>query len=253
MIQSVDRAAQILHLLAAGPPSLGLAEIARGTELAKPTVHGLLRTLEETKLVRQDPVSGRYSLGAAVLELSNAYLGGSPLRARSVMAADRLGTETDQTVWVVELVAERVIVVHHHLSPHEVVASLSVGASIPWHASAFGHAIAAHLPPDELTSLLRHPRRELTGRTLTGARDLRRRLSQVHKLGYAVEDQEASVGDAAVACAILDSLGRPVGAIGITGPVEELFDERLDPCHVRAVQRAANTVRRELVGAVAQR
>lgn len=253
MIQSVDRAAQVLHLLASGPPSLGLAEIARGTGLAKPTVHGLLRTLEGAKLVRQDSASGRYSLGAAVLELSNAYLGGSPLRARSVMAASRLSAETDQTVWVVELVGERIVVVHHHLAPHEVVASLAVGASIPWHASGFGQAIAAHLPAAELTELMRHPRQALTGRTVIAARELRRRLTLVAKQGYAVEDQEASVGDAAVASPVLDSEGLPVGAIGITGPVESLFDERLEPCHVRAVQRAANTVRRELVGALAPR
>ncbi len=253
MIQSVDRAARVLHLLASGPASLGLADIARGTGLAKATAHGLLRTLENTKLVRQDPVTGRYSLGVAVLELSNAYLGGSPLRARAVMAASRLSVETDEAVWVVELVAERIVVVHHHLSPNEMMASLNVGASIPWHATAFGQAIVAHLPADELTALLKRPRVALTGRTLTRVRELRNRLGEVARQGLAVENQEASVGDAAVAAPVLDHNGAPIGAIGIVGPAERILGEDCLPRQGAAVQRAANAVRKELLGSVAAR
>lgn len=255
MIQSVDRAARVLHLLASGPPSLSLGEIAQGTALAKATAHGLLRTLEQTKLVRQDPTTGRYSLGVAVLELSNAYLGGSPLRARAVLAASRLGSETGEKVWVTELVADRIVVVHHHLGAQEGIASLDVGASIPWYATAFGLAIAAHLPARELTALLSAaPRRALTGNTTTSARELRKRLAQITRDGVAVEDQESAVGDAAVAAAVLDAGSTPIGAIGITGPVERLFDqERTQVRHVPAVQRAANAVRKELVGAVVAR
>src|SRR6266576_299514 len=81
MIQSVQRAAQILAVLGSGTPRLGVTEIADRTGLAKPTVHGLLRTLEAHELVAQDPDTGKYSLGPGVLQLGNAYLDGSDLRA----------------------------------------------------------------------------------------------------------------------------------------------------------------------------
>ena len=57
MIQSVERAAQILGVLGSGTPQLGLTEIAGRVGLAKPTVHGLLRTLEAHDLATQDPDS----------------------------------------------------------------------------------------------------------------------------------------------------------------------------------------------------
>ena len=82
MIQSVQRAAQILAVLGSGTPRLGVTEIADRVGLAKPTVHGLLRTLEAHDLVAQDPDTGKYSLGPGVLQLGNAYLDGSELRAR---------------------------------------------------------------------------------------------------------------------------------------------------------------------------
>src|SRR6266704_1992620 len=84
MIQSVQRAAQILAVLGSGTPRLGVTEIADRVGLAKPTVHGLLRTLEAHELVAQDPDTGKYSLGPGVLQLGNAYLDGSDLRVRSL-------------------------------------------------------------------------------------------------------------------------------------------------------------------------
>ena len=63
MIQSVQRAAQILGVLGSGTPRLGVTEIAERVGLAKPTVHGLLRTLAAHDLVAQDPDTGKYSLG----------------------------------------------------------------------------------------------------------------------------------------------------------------------------------------------
>src|SRR6478735_5868061 len=112
MIQSVQRAAQILAVLGSGTPRLGVTEIADRVGLAKPTVHGLLRTLEAHELVAQDPDTGKYSLGPGVLQLGNAYLDGSELRARSAAWADRLARQSNEAVWVGVLSGRSVVVVH---------------------------------------------------------------------------------------------------------------------------------------------
>jgi len=102
-IQAVDRAAGILRALATGTPTLGVTEIADRIGLAKPTVYGLLRTLEYNGLVRQDPDSGKYSLGPGVLQLGNAYLAGSELRTRSMLRAAALARQVNEAVWVAVL------------------------------------------------------------------------------------------------------------------------------------------------------
>ena len=101
MIQSVQRAAQILAVLGSGTPRLGVTEIADRVGLAKPTVHGLLRTLEAHDLVAQDPDTGKYSLGPGVLQLGNAYLDGSELRARSLRWAESLAQRAEDYASVV--------------------------------------------------------------------------------------------------------------------------------------------------------
>ena len=179
MIQSVQRAAQILDVLGSGTPRLGVTEIADRLGLAKPTVHGLLRTLEAYALVAQDQATGKYSLGPGVLQLGNAYLDGSDLRARSLRWAEGLAQQAKEAVWIATLSGGRVIVLHHVFRPDNTVQILEVGAAIPWHACALGHAIVAFLPAGQRAQALGAALSPLTGRTKTTRAALTRALAQV--------------------------------------------------------------------------
>src|SRR3954464_1107958 len=89
-IQSVDRAARILKALASGPRRLGVSELADHLGMTRPTVHGLLQTLQAHGFVEQDRDSDKYQLGAGLLHLGNSYLDHNELRARSLVHAERL-------------------------------------------------------------------------------------------------------------------------------------------------------------------
>src|SRR6516225_2468165 len=235
MIQSVERAARILAVLGSGTPRLGVTEIAERVGLAKPTVHGLLRTLEKHDLVAQDPDTGKYSLGPAVLSLGNAYLDGSELRARSLLWAESLAQRANEAVWVASLSGSRVIVLHHVFRPDNTVQILEVGAAIPWHACALGHAIVANLPASQRAQALAADLAPLTGA-----------LAQVRSAGYAVENEEATVGDAGIAAPILGRDDGVAGAIGVVGAADRLLAAGTRDDLVRAVVAAARAVSRDL-------
>jgi DNA-binding IclR family transcriptional regulator len=221
--RAVDRAARMLLALASGTPRLGVSEISGLVDVPKPTVYAMLRTLERHGLVVQDVEGGKYSLGPAVLQLGNAYLDGSQLRARSSSWADLLARQTGEAVWVGVLSGRNVVVVHHAFRPDDLVQILEVGAAVPWHACALGHAIAASLDDDAQKELLAGPAQRLTGRTVTDPEALREGLAATRERGYAVEDQEATVGDAGLAAPVFDWSGRAVGALGVVGPAERLL------------------------------
>jgi DNA-binding IclR family transcriptional regulator len=246
MIQSVERAARILAVLGSGTPRLGVTEIAERVGLAKPTVHGLLRTLEKHGLVAQDDDTGKYSLGPAVLLLGNAYLDGSELRARSLLWAESLAQRANEAVWVASLSGSRVIVLHHVFRPDNTVQILEVGAAIPWHACALGHAIVANLPDAGRAAAMAADLAPLTGRTKTTRVALSRVLNQVRRQGYAVEDQEATVGDAGIAAPILGRDSVVAGAVGVVGAVDRLLVPATRDELVRAVQEAARAISRDL-------
>jgi len=137
-------------------------------------------------------------------------------------------------------------VLHHVFRPDNTVQILEVGAAIPWHACALGHAIVAYLPDAGRAAAMAGDLAPLTGRTKTSRVALGRALAQVRKQGYAVEDQEATVGDAAVAAPILGRAGAVAGAIGVVGAAERLLAPTARSELARAVTEAARAVSRDL-------
>jgi len=253
MTRAVDRAAQILLALASGTPRLGVSEISELVDVPKPTVHTMLRTLERHGLVVQESDGGKYALGPAVLQLGNAYLDGSQLRARSASWADLLARQTGEAVWVGVLSGHNVVIVHHAFRPDDLVQILEVGAAVPWHACALGHAIVAYADDDHQKALLAAPPARLTGRTVTEPEALRAALEAARERGYAIEDQEATVGDAGLAAPVFDWSGRVVGALGIVGPSERLLADDRQPRLADAVRSTARALSRDLGARAAQR
>jgi DNA-binding IclR family transcriptional regulator len=246
MIQSVARAAALLKTLGGDTPRLGVTELAERVCLAKGTVHGLLRTLEEEGLVEQDPETGKYQLGMALFQLGGTVLENHPLRRRSVFWADALANRTRQSARVGVLHGDRVVVVHHVFRPDDTVQILEVGASIPWNACALGKAIVATLPAGERDPLLDRPHERLTGSTLVGRNALEPALADIPAAGLAVEDQEAIVGEAGLAAPVFHAGGRVAGALGVTGPAERLTAGRGAEALQAAVRECARGLSRDL-------
>ncbi len=130
-IQSLERAAAMLRLLAGGGRQLGLSDIASSLGLAKGTAHGILRTLQQEGFVEQDSVSGRYQLGAELLRLGTTYLDVHELRARALVWTDDLARSSGESVYLGVLHQHGVLIVHHVFRPDDSRQVLEVGAMQP--------------------------------------------------------------------------------------------------------------------------
>jgi DNA-binding IclR family transcriptional regulator len=245
-IQSVDRAARILKALGSGPSRLGVTELSDRLGMAKGTVYGLLRTLERQEMVEQDPETGKYRLGPAMLQLGNAFLDNHELRSRSLLWADSLASRVGEAVRVGVLNGATMLIVHHVFRPDDSVQILEVGASIPWHACALGKAVVAYADDDERDALMREPLVPLTGRTITDPGRLADALAGVVADGIATEDQEAIVGEAEIAATVFDHRGHAVGAIGVVGSVDRLLPDGPMPALVAAVKETARGLSRDM-------
>jgi DNA-binding IclR family transcriptional regulator len=244
-IQSIDRAARILKALASGPRRLGVTELATRLELAPPTVHGLLQTLQANGFVEQDRDSGKYQLGAGLLQLGNSYLDLNELRGRSLVHAERLAARADAAVRVGVMHGADVIVVHHVFRPDATLQILEVGAQLPIHASAMGKAILAYAAPAVVDDLVAESLPRLTSRTL-GEKGLRTEFEAIRDNGVARERDEAVLGESSVAAPIFDHLGHAVGAIGVVGDTDRIVPRGPAKGIVAAVTEAARGVSREL-------
>lgn len=246
-VQSIERAAAILRLLAGGPRRLGLGEVAASLGLAKGTAHGILRTLQHVDFVEQDATTGKYQLGAALLHIGTSYLDVNELRSRSINWADALAARSGEAVRLGTPLEGRVLVVHHVFRPDDSLQTLDVGTLLPLHASSLGKVLLA-FGAAPLEEVLEFGLETYTRHTIVSPELLNRGLAEVREQGWAAEVQEMSMGEAGVAAAIRGHGGLVVGAIGLSGPVERICDSQGRPLPnlITLLREAARAVSRDL-------
>lgn len=254
-IQSIERAAAILRILATGARGLSLAEISRSLELPKGTVLGILRTLQHVGFVEQDTESGRYRLGGGMLSLGTRYLDGNELRTRALNWADSLASRSGESVRIGTLHKHQVLVVHHVFRPDASQQTLDVGSLLPLHATAIGKVLMAFDPlaaPEEDPAVIESggdpALASFTRHTVTSPAALERQLDEVRDNGWAWEAEELVDGEVSIAAPIRDRRGTTVGAIGVRGAVERLRENGGGPdmAQVSYVRDAARAISREL-------
>ena len=223
-IQSLERAAAMLRLLAGGERRLGLSDIASSLGLAKGTAHGILRTLQQEGFVEQDAASGRYQLGAELLRLGNSYLDVHELRARALVWTDDLARSSGESVYLGVLHQQGVLIVHHVFRPDDSRQVLEVGAMQPLHSTALGKVLSALRPGGAQRGAggrargVHRAHGDRAGRVRGGARP-----HPGARAGRA-DLEETWEGVASVAAPIHDRRRMPVGAVAITGAVERVCE-----------------------------
>jgi DNA-binding IclR family transcriptional regulator len=233
-VQSIERAAAILHVVAGADGTLGVTDIAAAVGLAKTTTHSLLRTLLLVGFVEQDRTTGHYNVGAGLLRLGTGHLDVNELRARSSNWADALAARSGHAVRLATLVGEEAVVVHHVFRPDDSAQVLEVGTALPARTTALGTVLRAFAAVPV----------RVTARPGGAAPE----LAEVRARGWAAERGEHRPGVGAIAAPVRGASGLVVAALGVGGPMSDLFDSRGHPRGqlVPLVTDAAHGVSREL-------
>jgi DNA-binding IclR family transcriptional regulator len=136
-----------------------------------------------------------------------------------------------------------VIVIHHEPRPDGSRQMPETGLTIPAHASALGKVLLAYQSRFHEAVLAKGPLRSLTGETLTDPDELAKELAEVLASGYAVEDEEAVLGEASIAVPVADRDGEVVAAIAVVMPASE---DPLPGSILTLLRETARNVSREL-------
>lgn len=248
-IQSIERAAAVLQLLGAAREPVALSEIAQTLALAKPTVHGIIRTLCDVGFVGQEHDTGRYLLTGRLATLGEG-LDPHLLRSRAMTWADGLAARTglEVQIGITGAVAgaaaapggvDTLEVLHHVFRPDGSPQRLRVGEHQPLHATALGLVLLAFAP--STARLHRLPMTRYTASTVVDREVLGRLVRAVRRQGWAHLDGGYRPDVAAIAAPIRHHLGVGVGAIAVVGPRERLLAADgvpLDPLRSHVVETA---------------
>lgn len=229
-LQTVDRAVAVLHLLSAnGSNGLRLVDVQGKLRLSKPTAHRLLMSLVSHGFVEQDDTSKRYRLGARLAVLAWSVQTRRPDLGRVAgPSAQRLAERSGDTVFVMARDGLEHVCVGRETGSFPIKAlTLDVGARRPLGIGAGGLAVLGAMPPDEARRALDSTGPKLKAFPLTSVEVIQRGAEQSRRLGYSVSDGQVATGVRAVAVAIRDARGVPIGSIGIAAIRSRMMPDRI--------------------------
>ncbi|WP_051899073.1 IclR family transcriptional regulator [Sciscionella sediminilitoris] len=215
---TMDKTFLILEKVAANGPRLPLARLQELTEIPKPTLYRMLRTMVEHGLVHNDG-SGTYRAGRRLFALAGmAYRQVSvPPETRRIMI--ELQERVPETVHVSVFRHRQLFYVEKLDAPHPYQMASQVGKSQAVHSSAIGKAVLAQLPAEEAEQLLSEvDLPAITETTIVDRAQLIGALPAIRGDGYALDDEEDEAGLRAIGSAVADETGYPVGGISLVAP-----------------------------------
>jgi IclR family acetate operon transcriptional repressor len=216
-VQSAARVLATFETLADHQP-VGVGALARLLDDDKSAVQRALMTLAEAGWIQRTPADpGRWEVTARVLALAHAAHLHTDLRERMRPTLQALRDDTGETAFLSVASGGQVVTVDVVESLQLVRAAPYLGLVVPPATSAAGQAILAHLPPEELVPFLDGP----------ASPALARRLAEVRRRGWSVNDQDVTAGARGVGAAILAPGGRPVASITISAPAERMPPETM--------------------------
>lgn len=229
IVQSIDRALDILEVLANEEGPLRLTELSRRLSLHKSTTHRLLSSLIQRKYVDQDPETGKYRLGLKVFEIGSLVFNKMELRVEARPFLEELMQKTLETVHLVILDEGQAIYIDKVESPQKIRMYSEIGKRTPLHCTSVGKALLAYLPEPELNRILRDlDYRRFTPNTITSAEELKEHLARVRSQGFAIDDAEHEEGIRCVAAPIFNYTGKVIATISVSGPTIRVTRERLN-------------------------
>jgi IclR family transcriptional regulator, pca regulon regulatory protein len=246
-IASLAKSFQVLEALNTAGRAVGLTELAQLSGLDRSGVQRITHTLRVLGYLRQDPATKAFRLSGRMLEFGHTVLATDQVRERAQPHLEALNRRTGETVNLMELEGEEIVYVLRYPSLHAVSVDLHVGSRLPAYCTAAGRAILAHIDPAEALAHLKAARRTaMTRFTVTDLAGLKRSLEMVRAQGYALNDQEAFLGDLSVAAPLRNAQGRPLGAVNIAVPTPRWQLEDVSQKLVPQLLKAAGAIEKEL-------
>lgn len=218
MIQSVQRAFQLLEAIAATPRGARLSDIADAAQLNRSTTHNLLATLQELGYVAQPSRGGVYTLTDRLTDLARgSSVADDLLRERLRPALEKITQDTGETCYLAVPAGAQYLCLDAVEARTPLRLTIPIGGREPLLGTAIGHALLSGRPDLRSRLAVDQP---------TAWRQAADRVEQARADGYALDlaDYHPDISCTAVP---LWEEDRARAAIAVAGPTTRLPEGRL--------------------------
>lgn len=217
------KAMALLEAMGSARRPLSITELSVLLEIPKPTVHRIVRMLEDEGLLQREPGDRRFVPGARLVSFGLDIVAAAMLRGprHAIMAA--LSAETGETCNFGVMAGSHVLYLNRVESAWPFGLRFEPGSRVPLHCTAMGKMFLSQLPEEKCTALLKAaPLHRYTENTITDLPRLFAEFDRIRGCGYSTDNQEFLAGVVCVAVSVASASGRPAAALAVSAPTARM-------------------------------
>jgi DNA-binding IclR family transcriptional regulator len=247
-VPAVQRAVDVLELLAGAHNGISLADLSRQTGFPKSSLFRILLTLEKASIVQLDRTRNIFTLGMKLIDWGNRALEKIDLKSVTHPHLVRMAHETRESYYVAILDEYEVIIVDRADTPEIWRMVARLGQRSPVHATASGQVLMAEASDEALQAAIqRTGLKRFTPQTITSMNRLKLRLKEIRKDGYVINDAEYKPDLCVIAVPLRDHHGKIAAALMTALQSERSRrNKQLVMSIVELLKREADVISREI-------
>ena len=216
-----------------------VSQLSAKTGLSRAAVRRCLYTLQKLGFAGSSD-SRHFFLLPRILTLGCSCISSIPLGAVLQPVIERLSHQLHESCSLATLDGANVIYIAHAPFTRMMSTDLGVGSRLPAFCTSTGRVLLAHLPENELESLLAgvHLQRT-TDRTIVTAEKLRPALQLARQNGYCIVDQEFELGFRSIAVPVRNAFGKVLAALNVGAPAQRVTVQHMQAEFLPALRAAA--------------
>lgn len=207
-VTATAKALRVLDCFSPTQPELSLAQISRILNIAQehpaqPAAHA-----GGGGLFGQDPENQTYRLGHKIMELSYCAHAAMPVIQYAVPVMEDLQVSTGEIIYLTSHIGGQVFYLECVYPSRRSVSYSVSGKTLPMHCTGCGKAMLSQMPTDQVEAIIqKHGLPSFTQNTITDHDALMEQLAVCRRRGYALDNEEETMGVKCVAMAIRTSRG----------------------------------------------
>jgi DNA-binding IclR family transcriptional regulator len=221
---------------------LGITDLSNILLEGKSSVFQNIKVLEEAEYIEQDAHTKKYVLTTKVLELANESLRGYYERTHIHRYLKQIAEKTGEcTYFGLRNKKNLVVYVDRYASENAMTVYTNIGDVPLPYCTAHGKALLAFLTLEQIEELIKDGLQKFTDNTIVDRQRLFEELRRIRENGYAFDLEERVLGVRCVAAPVFNSRNEVIGAIGISGMVQNMPPERME-AHAQLIKSVAEKV-----------
>lgn len=232
-VKSLYKCLKILECFTVKTPELGISEIAKNLCLNKSNVHNIISTLVLAGYVEKNPATDQYRLSLKLLEFSFVITSRLEYQAVVMQIMQRLSNEVNEMVYFGVMQDVNVLYLYNTypktISSEYLVRSL-MGEKAPLYCTALGKAMLSTLTETNRSAHIIRDRIKYTPNTLIKEEEILNDIRLCSERGYSIDNCEHELNIRCIGVPVNSREGRLIGGLCISGPSQQITEERVKSC-----------------------